>query len=555
MDNRESAAIKLEEDLAAENLAQDPYATKLAEQRAGSKLNETSASVQLVAAEIEEGEELARAERGLGSDAVFGAVKANLPDHFEVLELIGQGGAGDVFKVFDRRTNDIFAIKLLRSQLLNRNNDSQLRFEREATAAQQLTHPNLAAIFHSGIGKQGIPYLVMEYLEGTDLEKLIKAEKCIDVPRAVDIFIQIAESLEHAHAKGIIHRDVKSSNIIIQKVSEGAELAKLVDFGIASDIMDEQCSKSGSGAAIGSPPYMSPEQCAGERTDARSDIYSLGCVMYEALVGEPPFGGENPVSIILKHLKKQAVPPAKAAIHQKIPPVLSKIIVRCLEKDPADRYQSASELRADLDGFSKQRKVQVKGRRHKFRFSLKNKWLLMVIPIIIAAALYGVSTGGLVLKYFSGAFNSILSMEYYIPDKQVIYARDGNAAMSMAERYFKRGAYDAAIPLIEFALKSGPTHEEQNAELASNSKLARANQGKWYALKYYLLGKCYAKTLQLANAEHYFQLALPYFANLKAEQLDLTTAKDRQEFLNEYVMNLTIQGKDGRAEEIRKLMN
>jgi serine/threonine protein kinase len=275
---------------------------------------------------------------------------ANLPDQYEVLELIGQGGMGAVFKVRDKRLDKTFAVKMLRPQMAN-NAEAQARFQTEARAVSALTHVNLAAVFDYGVGKHGAPYLVMEYLDGDTLGKIIRTEDCIAVPRAVDLFIQVGEAISHAHEKGVIHRDLKPSNIIVEHSDSGTEIAKLVDFGIAKTMAAGASRNTQTGDVLGSPPYMSPEQCLGKKLDARSDIYAFGCVMYEALCGRPPFSGRNQIQIIVRHVKDAPAELSASCTVQPIPDDLNYIVMRCLSKEPGNRYQRMTELLHDLQNF------------------------------------------------------------------------------------------------------------------------------------------------------------------------------------------------------------
>jgi serine/threonine protein kinase len=233
------------------------------------------------------------------------------------------------------------------------------RFQEEAKSAKNMTHVNLAAVYDYGVGKHGAPYLVMDYLEGKSLEKIIKEEHGLAVPRAIDLFIQITEAIGHAHAKGLIHRDVKPSNIIVENVSDGVELVKLVDFGIAKSLLGaNSMQRTRTGDVIGSPPYMAPEQCEGTKLDVRADIYSLGCVMYETLCGHAPFTGKNAIQIILKHIKEAPVTVSQACTEQKIPDDLNYIVMRCLQKERWQRYQNIGELRADLERFKSHKAIK-----------------------------------------------------------------------------------------------------------------------------------------------------------------------------------------------------
>lgn len=274
---------------------------------------------------------------------------AILPDRYKVLSLIGVGGMGSVYKVQDKRLDKTFAIKII-SHHFARDDNALQRFRQEARAAHELSHPNIAAFYEFAIGEQGTPYFVMEYLEGRNLADFIHEQGCMDVPRALDLFLQLAEAIEYACNKGVIHRDIKPSNIIVMEKDE-VLIAKLVDFGIAKLVSkegDQTQSLTNTGEVFGSPLYMSPEQCLGNEVDARSDIYAFGCVMYETLCGKPPLTGENSIRTILKHLNEDPRSIKEASLEQHIPTDLDYIVMRSLAKDATERYQDFGELANDL---------------------------------------------------------------------------------------------------------------------------------------------------------------------------------------------------------------
>jgi serine/threonine protein kinase len=278
--------------------------------------------------------------------------QVKLGEDYEVLTLLGQGGMGFVYKVKDKRKNQTVAVKVVRPELAT-DERALKRFEQEAEAAMGLLHPNLVPVYGQGMTEAGAPYLVMEYQEGTPLDKVLKQETRIDSERAVDIFMQICDALEHAHAKGIVHRDLKPSNVVLTKTKGNKDLVRIVDFGIAKVLASPESRETfdltHTGDLFGSPSYMSPEQCMGYRLDPRSDVYSLGCVMYEVLSGRPPFISDNPVQTIVKHLSD--VPQrlvGSQSDYKDIPPTLESLVLRCLEKDPRNRYQSMAQLRTDL---------------------------------------------------------------------------------------------------------------------------------------------------------------------------------------------------------------
>lgn len=276
----------------------------------------------------------------------------DLGDEYEVLERIGKGGMGSVYKVRDIALDRFLAVKVLHDELKD-DQQSVSRFEREAKAALKLMHTNLVPVFSYGTSRIGSPYLVMDYVDGESLESRLKNDSYLEVSTAIDIFIQICDALSHAHQHSIIHRDIKPGNIIITRQADGKSVAKLVDFGIAklrSATGRETQNLTQTGDVFGSPHYMSPEQCLGFDLDSRSDIYSLGCVMYECLSGKSPFDGHNAVQLIAKHLSADAPPLRICDVSQgdKVNERLAFIVYKCLEKDPQNRYFSAELLAGEL---------------------------------------------------------------------------------------------------------------------------------------------------------------------------------------------------------------
>lgn len=268
-------------------------------------------------------------------------------ESYEVIEPLGRGGMGEVYCVRDLRTETVFALKII-APGLGEQKILAKRLEHEAQSAKSLTHANIASVYDVGRDKGGAPFLIMDYVVGQNLEQLLHQEVFLQSQRALDLFIQVAEALVHAHDKGIVHRDLKPSNILLAKSDTGHELVKLVDFGIAKLTDTHNADKTKltqTGELIGSPLYMSPEQCRGDELDGRSDIYSFGCIMYEAVSGKPPFAGDNPVRILLKHASE---PAPRLSNNVRISQSLKAVIERCLEKLPEKRYPSAADLLQDL---------------------------------------------------------------------------------------------------------------------------------------------------------------------------------------------------------------
>lgn len=271
---------------------------------------------------------------------------------YEFLAVLGQGGMSIVYRGRHKMMHSDVAIKLMRETLVTSQHVG--RFQQEAQGASRLKHPNIVTIHDFGVAASGQPFIVMEYAAGKNLGDIIKEQGKLTPERAVDMFVAITAPLAYAHSQGVVHRDLKPSNIMVETKADGTDEVKLVDFGIAK-FMFETGSDSGrnltrTGEVFGSPPYMSPEQCSGAKSDVRSDIYSLGCMMFEALCGEPPFTGANLIETMFKHIN--SVPPSVVSIAGKtfLTEQLERIINRCLAKKPQDRYQSCDDLRADLEG-------------------------------------------------------------------------------------------------------------------------------------------------------------------------------------------------------------
>ena len=259
-----------------------------------------------------------------------------LGDRYEILEKIGTGGMAEVFKAKDHKLNRYVAVKVLKEEF--RDNDGFVKkFKEEAQAAAGLAHPNIVNVYDVG-DENGIYYIVMELVEGITLKNYIERKGRLTIKEATSIAIQVSAGLEVAHNNHIVHRDIKPQNIIISR--EGK--VKVTDFGIAKATTSQTTTSS----AMGSVHYASPEQARGGYVDHRSDIYSLGIVMYEMVTGRVPFDGETAVTVAVKHLQEQMVPPSKYC--PEIPYSLEQIIKKCTEKSPDRRYQDIGDLMADL---------------------------------------------------------------------------------------------------------------------------------------------------------------------------------------------------------------
>src|SRR3954471_24525017 len=265
---------------------------------------------------------------------------------YELGDLLGRGGMAEVRRAVDRRLGRPVAVKQLRADLAT-DPTFQARFRREAQSAAGLNHPTIVAVYDTGeetdpLTGVAIPYIVMELVEGTTLRDILKDGRKILPERALELTQGVLDALGYSHKAGIVHRDIKPANVML--TPNGG--VKVMDFGIARAVADTSATMTQTAAVIGTAQYLSPEQARGETVDARSDIYSAGCLLYELLVGQPPFRGDSPVSVAYQHVRETPVPPSQ--IDPMVTPSMDNIVLKALAKDPADRYQSAREMKADI---------------------------------------------------------------------------------------------------------------------------------------------------------------------------------------------------------------
>ncbi|WP_369140220.1 Stk1 family PASTA domain-containing Ser/Thr kinase [Modestobacter versicolor] len=267
-----------------------------------------------------------------------------LGERYEIGGVLGRGGMAEVHRGRDLRLGREVAVKVLRQDLA-RDPSSQVRFRREAQAAASLNHPAIVAVYDTGEdrGPAGAtPYIVMEYVEGETLRDVIRREGRLSPDRAMSLAADICAALDFSHRNGIVHRDVKPGNVMI--TPQGT--VKVMDFGIARAVSDSAATMTSTAAVIGTAQYLSPEQARGEGVDARSDVYSAGCLLYELVTGTPPFTGDSPVAVAYQHVRED--PRTPSSINPEIPPELDAIVLKAMSKNPANRYQSAADMRADL---------------------------------------------------------------------------------------------------------------------------------------------------------------------------------------------------------------
>jgi serine/threonine protein kinase len=260
-------------------------------------------------------------------------------DRYEIIEELGSGGMGKVLKVFDNKVKEVVALKLLKPEIAAHEEIIE-RFSKELKFARKIVHKNVGRMYDIN-EENGIHYILMEYVPGEDLKSFIIRSRQLAIATAISIAMQILEGLKEAHRLGVVHRDLKPQNIMIDK--EGN--ARIMDFGIARSLEDQGASEAG--MIIGTPEYMSPEQAEGKEADQRSDIYSLGLILYEMVTGKVPFQGETALDIIKKH--KTQEPPNPTELNPQMPLDLARMILKCLEKDREKRYQTAEEVLAELN--------------------------------------------------------------------------------------------------------------------------------------------------------------------------------------------------------------
>jgi eukaryotic-like serine/threonine-protein kinase len=265
---------------------------------------------------------------------------------YELGELLGRGGMAEVRRAVDQRLGRSVAVKQLRTDLAM-DPTFQARFRREAQSAAGLNHPTIVAVYDTGeeidpLTGVSIPYIVMELVEGSTLRDVLREGRKILPERAMELTQGILDALSYSHKAGIVHRDIKPANVML--TANGG--VKVMDFGIARAVADTSATMTQTAAVIGTAQYLSPEQARGETVDARSDLYSAGCVLYELLLGRPPFVGDSPVSVAYQHVREAPTPPSQ--VDSEITPEIDAVVLKALAKDPADRYQSAGEMKADI---------------------------------------------------------------------------------------------------------------------------------------------------------------------------------------------------------------
>jgi len=310
-------------------------------------------------------------------------------DRYEVIEELGKGGMGKIYRVEDKKIKEEVALKIILPEIAADKKTIE-RFSNELKMARKISHKNVCRMYDLN-EEGGTHYITMEYVAGEDLKSMIKMTKQLSVGTVIGIAKQVCEGLAEAHRLGVVHRDLKSKNIMIDR--EGN--ARVMDFGIARSLKTKGITRAG--MMIGTPEYMSPEQVEGQEVDQRSDIYSLGVILFEMVTGRVPFEGETLLSIVMKHKSEKPKDPREINAH--VSSDISRVILRCMEKDKEERYQSAEELHSELSKIEKgiptaEREVPKKKAitLKETTIAIRNRWV-MIVALFVVVLIAGIVAG------------------------------------------------------------------------------------------------------------------------------------------------------------------
>jgi tRNA A-37 threonylcarbamoyl transferase component Bud32/tetratricopeptide (TPR) repeat protein len=382
---------------------------------------------------------------------------------YEIITILGKGAMGIVYKARDPLINREVAIKTIRFDLVSEDSENEeimQRFMREAQAAGKLSHPNIITIYDVG-REENLTYIVMQMIEGQSLQKMISSSEKFSTPEVIDLMCQICGALDYAHKNGIVHRDMKPGNILLDKERK----PYICDFGVARV---ETSTLTQSGTAVGTPSYMSPEQVMGKKVDKRSDIFSLGCILYEVLTGRRPFEAESITTVIYKIINEEPVPLIE--VKKGLPVGFEHIITKALAKDPNDRYQSCVELAADLRAIhamadktiaitmAKQELPRVEVRKKRKLGPVLIAALVTIVVLAAAGVLYVFQTTGKIPFFSGGGQEAKVEKPQTASQPGALAAGSLEDKLNKAKGSYDKGDYPQAAKLAEESLALDPNN-------------------------------------------------------------------------------------------------
>lgn len=397
---------------------------------------------------------------------------SQIDGRYELVERLGTGGFGTVFKARHLQLDRPVAVKVLHPRLIE-DPEAVKRFQQEAQAVSLLDHPHIIRVFSFGLA-EGLPYMATELLSGTNLFDFTHNNILLQPVTAIPIFLQICQALRHAHERGIIHRDLKPSNVMLIEQEGDKEFAKVLDFGFAKISPDAGINMQNltqTGTVVGDPLYMSPEQCRAQPLDARSDIYSMGCLMYEALSGAPPFQGDNAVGTMFKRLVDEPEP--FAAKNKAITAGLEDIVLRALEREPDARFQTARDL-----GEALEKELQAIDQGTAKRASVKPKrrprsQTLYRIGMASAVGLCLLAAGGIIYQVNGGRFGS--DTESGVGERLDISTANSTALRAQSAEMLRLGEFEEAHSMAGEAVQRARRDNRQDSMLAAVDQLYHTN--------------------------------------------------------------------------------
>lgn len=404
-------------------------------------------------------------------DAISEHCKINVGDiiasRYEIKTYLGEGGMSAVYAAVDKVIKRDVALKILHRDLLVRGKGSLLRFQREAQALGNLDHPNIVKIHHFDADENAQPYIVMDIVQGEPLaRRLVKDPESVRFSDIIDIFVQVCDALSHAHSRGVVHRDLKPSNIMVI-----GNQVKVLDFGIAklmSEDSDQELQLTRTGEVFGSPLYMSPEQCRGLKLDYRSDIYSLGCVMYEAFTGNPPFTGNSHIDTMLKHVNDLPASVVSSMCDARYIEKVDAILLRCMAKNPNARFQSMDEVKAALLELDRETKGPIEKFKQKIeliklKLGAQGKLTKRMIAAYSAA---GLLVTGLAATALFQHNNSVLQV-----DSKNASIERWKELDEKGQSEFDSGKYQQAAAIFQAELDMAAKLKNRQLRLASSNQL------------------------------------------------------------------------------------